>query len=266
MCKHHNKQNIDKCMKKLCKCGCGEEIKIKPFHKYQGIPEYINHHYVKTNDFKENRRKLQADPNSIYNSKEYREKIGQGGKNRINTKEYREKCRIAKLGDKNPNFQKIPKHLKDIHKNWKEKDPEGYKKHQHEAGKKAFLACPRISLIELKFQRILKELNIDFIPQFDFVLGFADILIKPNIILFIDGDFWHGNPIRFKQFSQKQMEQKIKDERQNIFLKLKGYNVIRLWEYDLKDLDDNSIKNLILDIIVNDKQGYYYIPEVIKKR
>lgn len=249
---------------KYCKCGCGLEIKIKPYHKYYGIPDYIRYHYVRTNDFRENRKRLQEDPDSIYNSKQYREDIGKGGKNRAITEEYRKKCSLAKLGDKNPNFNKVPQHLRYIHENWKKKDPEGYKRHQHEAGKKAFLSCPRISLLELKFQKILKELKIEFIPQFDFVLGFADILIKPNIVLFIDGDFWHGNPIRFKQFSQKQVAQKIKDERQNIFLKLKGYKVVRLWEHDLKYLNDKEIEDLVLKIVQRDKQGYYFIPEVIK--
>lgn len=28
----------------LCKCGCGEEIQIKPHHKYYGIPEYVKGH------------------------------------------------------------------------------------------------------------------------------------------------------------------------------------------------------------------------------
>ena len=248
-------------MKKLCACGCRGEIVIKPFHKHTGIPKYLKGHYFKTDEYKNKIKEKRADPNSVYNSKEYREKIGMGGRNRINTKEYREKLSIAKLGEKNPNYGKIPNHVKNIHKNWMKRDPERYKKHQREAGKKAFLSCPRISKLELKFQKILKELHINFIPQFDFKLGFADILIKPNLILFIDGDFWHGNPIRFENFSQKQMAQKIKDERQNIFLRLKGYKVIRIWEWDLKDLDDNQIRELILSII-KDKQGVDFIPVV----
>lgn len=266
MCKFVNNtkhSRIDKCMKELCACGCGREIIIKPYHKYYGIPKYIRFHYVKTNEFKEKSKKLHSDPQSVYNSKEYREKIACGGKNRINDLEYRNKCRIAKLGNKNPNFGKIPKHLKNIHENWKKRDPKGYKNHQHEAGKKAFLSCPRISLLELKFQKILKELDIRFIPQFDYGLGFADILVEPNTILFIDGDFWHGNPMRFKNFSQKQVAQKIKDEMHNIFLRLKGYKVIRLWEYDLKDLDYAQIKELILRLI--NKKGYYFIPEVLEQ-
>jgi len=32
---------------RLCKCGCGKEIIIKPHHRYYGIPEYINGHNSK---------------------------------------------------------------------------------------------------------------------------------------------------------------------------------------------------------------------------
>ena len=44
-------------VEKLCKCGCGEAIEVKPHHKYTGIPDYIhNHHrrgYKMTDDHKD---------------------------------------------------------------------------------------------------------------------------------------------------------------------------------------------------------------------
>jgi len=33
--------------KVICKCGCGEEVVVKDFHKYYGIPKYINGHQVR---------------------------------------------------------------------------------------------------------------------------------------------------------------------------------------------------------------------------
>ena len=32
----------------LCACGCGEKIVIKPFHKYVGIPKFIQYHHSRT--------------------------------------------------------------------------------------------------------------------------------------------------------------------------------------------------------------------------
>ena len=40
---------------RVCKCGCGGRIKVKPHHKYQGIPEYIEYHNLLT---EANRRKI----------------------------------------------------------------------------------------------------------------------------------------------------------------------------------------------------------------
>jgi G:T-mismatch repair DNA endonuclease (very short patch repair protein) len=232
-----------------CKCGCGGEIMIKKYHRYSRVPQYLNGHYTRSEEYKKLCKKLHADPNSKFNSKEYREAIGKGGKNKIITPEYREKCRLQKLGEKNPNFGKVPKHLKGIHKNWKERDPEGYKHHQSIAGKKGFRSCPKISKMELKFQDIFKEMNIDFIPQCKHGNIRIDFLIKPNIALFLDGDFWHGNPIRFKSLSKQQVLQKAKDDRQNQVLNLNGFRVIRLWEHDINDLGKTQIKQLILKLL-----------------
>ena len=36
--------------KKLCQCGCGQEITIKQHHKYYGIPNFIRGHFLKLED------------------------------------------------------------------------------------------------------------------------------------------------------------------------------------------------------------------------
>ena len=72
---------------RVCACGCGGRIKVKPHHKYCGIPRYINGHGMR------NRTR----------SKETREKIGTSCKGRIPwnknlTKEI--DSRVAKQGVK----------------------------------------------------------------------------------------------------------------------------------------------------------------------
>lgn len=35
---------MEKYYNKCCKCGCGQKVKVKLYHKYYGIPDYINGH------------------------------------------------------------------------------------------------------------------------------------------------------------------------------------------------------------------------------
>ena len=257
--------------KKLCACGCGKVVITKIYHKFDSIPNYIRYHYNKTVEAKLKKKKQWKDPDSKYNTEEYRKKIAMGGKNRINTEEYRKKCSLAKLKEKNPNYGKIPKHLKDIHKNWMERDLLGYKEHQRKAGMKAFRSCPRISSLENKFSYALKRLKLEFISQFDYKIGYADFLIKPNKIIFIDGDFWHGNKVRFSSLSKNQKQQQKIDNNKSDYLKDKGYEVVRIWENDIKNLNEKELDIFILELLnkkelnKKDKQGYYYIPEAVSK-
>jgi len=45
-----------------CKCGCGELIEIKPWHKWNGIPNYIDGHHRtgKKNSEKSNRKNSES--------------------------------------------------------------------------------------------------------------------------------------------------------------------------------------------------------------
>ena len=59
------------------------------------------------------------------------------------------------------------------------------------------------------------------------------VLLRWRIAIFIDGDFWHGNP------NTKHHHINIDATRQNDILKEKmaaerGYTVVRLWESDIK--------------------------------
>ena len=104
-------------MNKNCKCGCGQEIKIKSHHKYYGIPIYINGHAFK---YKKH-------------SKETKEVMSQKAKGKIFTKKHRENLSISHkgqglgkkrpdqsermLGRKNPNYNRPPKPRWGMYKN-----------------------------------------------------------------------------------------------------------------------------------------------------
>jgi len=59
----------------------------------------------------------------------------------------------------------------------------------------------------------------------DFVLN--------NIVIEVQGDYWHGNPSKYKKLNKMQEKISEKDKRKDSFLKSKGYFVIYVWENDL---------------------------------
>lgn len=83
--------------------------------------------------------------------------------------------------------------------------------------------------------------NVKHIPQAPLVYWVVDYYLPDyNIVIQVDGDYWHGNPLMYgkgeglRPLSKKQRRQRRADASCNTHLRNKGYNVIRLWEHDLK--------------------------------
>ncbi len=60
--------------------------------------------------------------------------------------------------------------------------------------------------------------------------------------MFVDGDFWHGNPKKFRipksncdYWEQKILGNRMRDRKINKELKQLGWRVIRFWESSLGD-------------------------------
>lgn len=111
---------------------------------------------------------------------------------------------------------------------------------------KKIFANRKINKLEQTVYNLLKQNNINFIHQFythdkgkckiyDFKIS------NTNILLEIDGDYYHGHPRLLKHtwnIDEVRENDKIKDK-----LALdKGYNLIRIWESDIK-----KDPNIILD-------------------
>lgn len=188
-------------VEKYCKCGCGEKIKIKPYHKYDGIPDYINHHYNKTKEARLEVKERWNNPDSIYNTPEYRAAIGKGGKNKIITPEYRKKLSLSKIGEKNPNYGGVDEEtrLKLISnlKSWAEKNPGLYIKHQKNAGKRGAFATHKVQRAKgfiSKPERTMKSwLPPDFLHGKEFLGTEPDFRSETRkIIIEVDGVYWHN--------------------------------------------------------------------------
>lgn len=96
------------------------------------------------------------------------------------------------------------------------------------------------SLPEIMIQKFLKQLNIEFIPHKyikDIEHAYqCDIFIPSvNLIIEVDGDYWHGNTNnpRFKILNEHQIKAKEKDNIRTKELLEKGFKVLRLWESDI---------------------------------
>lgn len=109
---------------------------------------------------------------------------------------------------------------------------------------------------ELIVMRELRRRKIYFSSYVSSLLGKPDIVFRrKKVIVFIDSDFWHGNPARFTMpkvnqdyWSTKIEDNRIRDRRVDAELCNKGWKVIRLWEYDIKHNFENSF-SLILDAL-----------------
>ncbi len=97
--------------------------------------------------------------------------------------------------------------------------------------------------IEVKIQNFLKQLGIEFFThQYIAEIENAyrcDILITSmKLVLECDGNYWHGNPRIYseEELNERQKEQKQRDEKRTRQLIEKGYNVLRLWEDEIKPM------------------------------
>ena len=105
--------------------------------------------------------------------------------------------------------------------------------------------------IETKIKNILIDNKIEFKKNFcisfdgkkrmfDFYLKYYNLLIEA------DGDYWHSNPIVFKELNETQKKNKLNDDFKNYIAKELGYNLIRFWE---TDINKNSFENILLNEI-----------------
>lgn len=91
--------------------------------------------------------------------------------------------------------------------------------------------------IEVKIQNFLKELKIEFFThQYmkEIEHGYqCDILIPSmNLVIECDGNYWHKYPIG----------RKIDNIRTKELIE-KGFKVLRLWEFEIKDMELNDFKS-----------------------
>lgn len=100
---------------------------------------------------------------------------------------------------------------------------------------------------ELKFKSILELNNIEFEQQYSlqWIKGwkkwFDFYIPKLNLLIEIDGVYWHGKGKRFSELNDTQKHTRKNDKLKNELATSSGYNLIRIWE---DEIDLFNIKRL----------------------
>lgn len=102
------------------------------------------------------------------------------------------------------------------------------------------------SKLEDTFAKILDDLNVEYERQF--VLGGSvyDFKIKDkNILIEVDGDFWHCNPKFFKEALYDVQKHNVRnDKKKEVLADMHKYTLIRIWEDDILNKREEIIGKL----------------------
>lgn len=114
---------------------------------------------------------------------------------------------------------------------------------------------------EKKMINVLNELNIVFKTQLRIENSFYDFYLPEyNIIIEVDGDYWHANPelYDYDHLDQRQAKHVIKDHKKEELAKKYNYQLYRFWESDFNNMESVYQKmNLILNNHDGNFRGYY---------
>jgi len=96
---------------------------------------------------------------------------------------------------------------------------------------------------ELRFIKILKKNKISGWRRNSKLIGKPDfVFLKVRVAVFIDGDFWHGNPKNFRlpksnlaYWQKKVLSNRTRDRTVNRLLRSAGWTVLRIWQSRLAD-------------------------------
>ena len=93
--------------------------------------------------------------------------------------------------------------------------------------------------IEKKTAQLLRK-NKTHYRRFPKVFGSPDFIVEKKILVFCDGDFWHGYQYAKKKkppkkFWRDKIERNMeRDRKVTRRLRADGWSVVRLWEHDIE--------------------------------
>ena len=104
--------------------------------------------------------------------------------------------------------------------------------------------------IDLKMKDILSNLNYSY-QMYPKMYGNPDFLLKrKKIIIYCDGDFWHGYKYQekkkpSKKFWRDKIEGNMKrDAKVTRKLRRNGWSVLRFWEHDIEKKPEKCVRRI----------------------
>lgn len=96
---------------------------------------------------------------------------------------------------------------------------------------------------ELRLIRIMRRYKIKGWRRGSKLPGKPDFVFpRARVAVFVDGDFWHGNPRKYRipksnsdYWREKIRGNQARDRQVNRLLKQLGWRVVRIWESSLRD-------------------------------
>ena len=103
--------------------------------------------------------------------------------------------------------------------------------------------------IEKKTASMLRKNKIRY-RRFPKVFGSPDFVVEKKVLVFCDGDFWHGYQYgRKKKPPKKFWRDKIernmeRDRKVSRTLRRDGWSVIRIWEHDIERRPESCVRKI----------------------
>ena len=103
--------------------------------------------------------------------------------------------------------------------------------------------------IEKKTASLLRKNKIHY-RRFPKVFGSPDFAVEKKVLVFCDGDFWHGYHYDKKKrppkkFWREKIERNMaRDRKVSRKLRRNGWSVLRIWEHDIKKNTDKCMRKI----------------------
>ena len=103
--------------------------------------------------------------------------------------------------------------------------------------------------IDRRMREMLSEAGARF-EMYPDLFGSPDFQVGKNVLVFCDGDYWHG--YRYaekkrpaKKYWREKIERNMKRDRQvSRKLRRDGWSVLRIWEHDIKKNPDKCMRKI----------------------